>query len=124
MFLLSRIRERYDETGNTHEAVTYGIGSTAHLITGAALIMVAVFAGFASGDLVMFQQMGFGLGVAILVDATIVRVVLMPATMELLGDRNWYLPRWLEWLPDLRVEGDAHAQPQPGSATPGAPTPT
>ena len=124
VFLLSRIRERYDETGNTHEAVTYGIGSTAHLITGAALIMVAVFAGFASGDLVMFQQMGFGLGVAILVDATIVRVVLMPATMELLGDRNWYLPRWLEWLPDLRVEGDAHAQPQPGSATPGAPTPT
>ncbi len=124
VFLLSRIRERYDETGNTHEAVTYGIGSTAHLITGAALIMVAVFAGFASGDLVMFQQMGFGLGVAILVDATIVRVVLMPATMELLGDRNWYLPHWLEWLPDLRVEGDALPQPQPGPATPGAPTPT
>ena len=75
--------------------------------------MVAVFAGFASGDLVMFQQMGFGLGVAILVDATIVRVVLMPAVMELLGDRNWYLPRWLDWLPDLRVEpaGTATAPP-------------
>jgi len=112
VFLLSRIRERYDQTGNTHEAVTYGIGSTAHLITGAALIMVAVFAGFASGDLVMFQQMGFGLGVAILVDATIVRVVLMPAVMELLGDRNWYLPRWLEWLPHLNVEGDTGTPPR------------
>jgi putative drug exporter of the RND superfamily len=116
VFLLSRIRERYDETGNTREAVTYGIGSTAHLITGAALIMVAVFAGFASGDLVMFQQMGFGLGVAILVDATIVRVVLMPAVMELLGDRNWYLPRWLQWLPHLNVEGDT--QPPPAAIPP------
>ena len=112
VFLLSRIRERYDHTGNTREAVAYGIGSTAHLITGAALIMVAVFAGFASGDLVMFQQMGFGLGVAILVDATIVRVVLMPAVMEMLGNRNWYLPRWLEWLPHLNVEGGAQ-KPSP-----------
>jgi len=118
VFLLSRIRERYDQTGNTREAVAYGIGSTAHLITGAALIMVAVFAGFASGDLVMFQQMGFGLGVAILVDATIVRVVLMPAVMELLGDRNWYLPRWLEWLPNVHVEGEAE---RPRSAAGPAP---
>jgi RND superfamily putative drug exporter len=121
VFLLSRIRERYDLTGNTREAVTYGIGSTAHLITGAALIMVVVFAGFASGDMVMFQQMGFGLGVAILVDATIVRVVLMPAVMELLGDRNWYLPRWLEWLPDLRVEGEVQ-RPSPATAEPAAST--
>jgi putative drug exporter of the RND superfamily len=75
-----------------------------------------VFAGFASGDLVMFQQMGFGLGVAILVDATIVRVVLMPAVMELLGDRNWYLPRWLQWLPHLNVEGDT--QPPPAAIPP------
>jgi putative drug exporter of the RND superfamily len=74
--------------------------------------MVAVFAGFASGDLVMFQQMGLGLGVAILVDATVVRVVLMPAVMELLGDRNWYLPRWLEWLPNLNVEGEAEPPPR------------
>ena len=66
--------------------------------------MVAVFAGFAAGQLVMFQQMGFGLGVAILIDATLVRTVLMPAWMELLGDRSWYLPRFLHWLPDLRVE--------------------
>jgi RND superfamily putative drug exporter len=104
VFLLSRIRERYDERGDAREAVAYGIGSTARLITGAALIMVAVFAGFAAGQLVMFQQMGFGLGVAILLDATIVRTVLMPAWMELLGDRSWYMPGWLSWLPDLRVE--------------------
>jgi|1186.fasta_scaffold00905_3 RND superfamily putative drug exporter len=117
VFLLSRIRERYDQTADTREAVAYGIGSTAHLITGAALIMVAVFAGFASGDLVMFQQMGFGLGVAILIDATIVRVFLMPAVMELLGDRNWYLPRWLQWLPHLNVEGEAE-RPAAAVATP------
>src|SRR4029078_10894523 len=117
----ARICERYDQTGNTREAVAYGIGSTAHLITGAALIMVAVFAGFASGDMVMFQQMGFGLGVAILVDATLVRVVLMPAVMELLGDRNWYLPRWLEWLPDLRVEGEVE-RPSPPTTEPAAST--
>lgn len=104
VFLLSRIRERYDRRGDAREAVAYGITSTARLITGAALIMVAVFAGFAAGQLVMFQQMGFGLGVAILVDATLVRTVLMPAWMELLGDRSWYLPHFLDWLPDLRVE--------------------
>jgi len=104
VFLLSRIRERYDKRGDAREAVVYGITSTARLITGAALIMVAVFAGFAAGQLVMFQQMGFGLGVAILLDATIVRTVLMPAWMELLGERNWYMPSWLSWLPDLRVE--------------------
>jgi putative drug exporter of the RND superfamily len=111
VFLLSRIRERYDQRGDAHDAVAYGITSTARLITGAALIMVAVFAGFAAGQLVMFQQMGFGLGVAILVDATIVRTVLMPAWMELLGDRSWYLPRFLDWLPDVRIESPAPAHP-------------
>jgi len=80
-----------------------------------------VFAGCASCDMVMFQQMGFGLGVAILVDATLVRVVLMPAVMELLGDRNWYLPRWLEWLPDLRVEGEVE-RPSPPTTEPAAST--
>ena len=114
VFLLSRIRERYDQRGDSREAVAYGIGSTAQLITGAALIMVAVFAGFAAGQLVMFQQMGFGLGVAILIDATIVRTVLMPAWMELLGDRSWYLPHFLRWLPDLRVEST------PAAAAPAA----
>ena len=105
VFLLSRIRERFNETGDNREAVATGITTTARLITGAALIMVAVFSGFAAGDLVMFQQMGFGLAVALLIDATIVRSVLVPATMTLLGKRNWYLPRWLRWLPEVGVEG-------------------
>jgi RND superfamily putative drug exporter len=104
VFLLSRIKERYDQSGSTVDAVEQGVGSTARLITGAALIIVAVFIGFATGDLVMFQQMGFGVAVALLIDATIVRSVLLPAAMKLLGDWNWYLPRWLEWLPDIEVE--------------------
>ena len=105
VFLLSRIRERYVQTGDNDAAVVHGIGSTARLITGAALIIIAVFGGFAVGDLVMFQQMGFGVAVALLIDATIVRSVLLPAAMKLLGDWNWYLPSWLEWLPDFHVEG-------------------
>jgi RND superfamily putative drug exporter len=104
VFLLSRIRERYDETGNTTDAVTFGVSSTARIITGAALIIVAVFAGFAAGELVMFQQMGFGVAAALLIDATIIRSVLLPATMHLLGRWNWYLPSWLDWLPRLQVE--------------------
>ena len=104
VFLLSRIRERFDQTRDNTESVAFGIRSTGRLITGAALIMVAVFWGFAAGDLVALQQMGFGLGIAVLLDATIVRMVLVPAAMKLLGRWNWYLPRWLEWLPDLRVE--------------------
>ena len=75
--------------------------------------MVAVFAGFAMGDLVMFQQMGVGLAVAVFLDATVVRSVLVPASMALLGDRNWYLPRWLHWLPDLRIEGAPAPAPAP-----------
>jgi RND superfamily putative drug exporter len=73
--------------------------------------MVAVFAGFAAGDLVMFQEMGFGAGVAVLLDATIVRSILVPASMRLLGDWNWYLPKVLQWLPDMRVEAPERAQP-------------
>ena len=105
VFLLSRIRERFLETHNNTESVAYGLRTTGGLITGAAAIMVAVFAGFASGELVMLQQMGFGLAVAVFIDATLVRSVLVPASMKLLGDRNWYLPRWLEWLPNMSVEG-------------------
>ena len=104
VFMLSRIRERYDQTQNNTESVAYGLRSTAALITGAALIMVAVFSGFASGDMVVNQQAGFGLAVAVLLDATLVRGILVPASMQLLGKRNWYLPSWLGWLPDLRVE--------------------
>jgi RND superfamily putative drug exporter len=104
VFLLSRIRERYAQTGDNTEAVVHGIGTTARMITGAALIIITVFLGFAAGELVMFQQMGFGVGVALLLDATIVRSVLVPAAMKLLGRWNWWLPRWLEWLPDVRIE--------------------
>ena len=105
VFLLSRIRERYSQTGDNEDAVAFGVGSTARLITGAALIIIAVFAGFARGDLVMFQQMGFGVAVALFIDATIIRSVVVPATMTLLGRWNWYLPSWLSWLPDVHVEG-------------------
>jgi uncharacterized membrane protein YdfJ with MMPL/SSD domain len=107
VFLLSRIRERFDRTGDNSEAVAYGLRTTGALITGAAAIMVAVFGGFAAGPLVGLQQMGFGLAVAVAIDATIVRSVLVPATMKLLGDRNWYLPSWLGWLPDVHIEGVA-----------------
>ena len=107
VFLISRIRERYLQTGDNDEAVAYGLRSTAGLITGAALIMVAIFAGFASGDMVPTAQFGFGMAVAILLDATIVRSILVPSTMKLLGDRNWYLPGFLTWLPQLQVDDDA-----------------
>ena len=105
VFLLSRIRERYTQTLSTTDSLIYGVGSTARLITGAALIIVVVFTGFATGQLVAFQQMGFGVAVALLIDATIVRSVIIPAVMQMLGERNWYLPRALAWLPDVHVEG-------------------
>lgn len=105
VFLLSRIREEYDKTHDNTEAVAYGLRTTAGIITGAALIMVAVFIGFAAGRLGPLQQMGFGLAVAVFMDATIVRTLLVPAGMRLLGDLNWYLPRWLQWLPQIHVEG-------------------
>jgi RND superfamily putative drug exporter len=105
VFLLSRIREHYDQTLRSRESVAVGLQATARIITGAALIMVAVFTGFAAGRLVMLQQVGFGLAVAVFLDATVVRSVLVPSAMALLGRVNWYLPRWLHWLPDLRVEG-------------------
>jgi uncharacterized membrane protein YdfJ with MMPL/SSD domain len=116
VFLLSRIKERYDITGSTTDAVVHGVSSTARLITGAALIIVAVFVGFASGDLVMFQQMGFGVAVALLIDATIIRSVLLPAAMQLLGRWNWYLPSWLDWLPRVQIEAPAEP-PLPAAGT-------
>jgi uncharacterized membrane protein YdfJ with MMPL/SSD domain len=115
VFLLSRIRERYTRSGDTTDAITFGVGTTARLITGAALIIVVVFAGFAAGELVSFQQMGFGVAVALLVDATIVRSVVIPAAMRLLGERNWYLPQWLEWLPAVSIE-DAQVARRRGAA--------
>ena len=114
VFLLSRIRERFDQTQDNTEAVAYGLRATAGLITGAALIMVAVFSGFAAGRLSGNQQVGFGLAVAIFLDATIVRSILVPASMRILGRANWYLPRALQWLPDLRVEA---AEPASAAAS-------
>jgi RND superfamily putative drug exporter len=105
VFLLSRIRERYNKTGDNTESVVFGLRSTGRIITGAALIMAAVFMGIAFGDLVMFQQMGFSLAMAVMIDATIVRSILVPAAMQLLGDKNWYLPPVLRWLPEIRTEG-------------------
>ena len=116
VFIVSRIREAYLERGDNDYAIAHGVASTARLITGAALIIIVVFAGFATGDLVMFQQMGFGVAVALLIDATLVRTVLLPAAMTLLGDRNWYLPRRLAWLPELQVEGTA-GEPSPERAS-------
>ena len=105
VFLISRIREEYDKTHDNTESVAYGLRTTGGIITGAAIIMVAVFGGFAAGRLTPLEQMGFGLAVAVFIDATIVRSILVPSAMRLLGDRNWYLPPWLEWLPKLNVEG-------------------
>jgi putative drug exporter of the RND superfamily len=103
-FLMSRVKERYDETGSTTEAVVGGVASTAKIITGAALIIVVVFSGFARGQLDMFQQMGFGVAVALLLDATLIRSIVLPCALSLLGRHSWYLPRWLSWLPRLEVE--------------------
>jgi RND superfamily putative drug exporter len=107
VFLLSRIRERFVRTRDNTDSVAHGVASTARMITGAALIIIAVFSGFARGDLVMFQQMGFGVAVSLLIDATLIRTVLLPASMKLLGEWNWYLPGWLSWLPDVHIEGSS-----------------
>jgi RND superfamily putative drug exporter len=103
VFLLSRIRERFDDTGKNREAVAFGVRHTGRIITGAALIMVTVFGAFASGRMSQLQQMGFGLAVAVIIDATLIRTVLVPAVMTVLGRGNWYLPSWLGWLPDFRA---------------------
>jgi uncharacterized membrane protein YdfJ with MMPL/SSD domain len=103
VFIISRIRETFDRGASMDDAISHGIKSTAGVVTSAAIVMVAVFSIFATLSMLMFKQFGVGLAAAILIDATIVRGVLLPATMKLLGERNWYLPRWLEWLP--RLEG-------------------
>jgi uncharacterized membrane protein YdfJ with MMPL/SSD domain len=107
VFILSRVREAFDRGMSTEDAVSHGIRSTAGTVTSAAIVMVAVFAIFATLSSLDFKQMGVGLSVAILIDATIVRAVLLPATMKLLGEWNWYLPRWMDWLPKLQHEPQA-----------------
>src|SRR5262245_30473348 len=107
VFMLSRIREAYDRGMRTEDAVAHGIKTTAGVVSSAAIVMVFVFSIFGTLSLVMMKQFGVGLAAAVLIDATIVRGVLLPATMKLLGDWNWYLPRWLGWLPTLKLEAPA-----------------
>jgi uncharacterized membrane protein YdfJ with MMPL/SSD domain len=98
VFILSRVREAHDRGLSTEEAVAYGIKTTAGTVTSAATVMVAVFAVFAMLPVIDMKEMGVGLAAAVLIDATLIRGVLLPATMTLLGDRNWYLPKRLQWL--------------------------
>jgi RND superfamily putative drug exporter len=117
VFILSRIKEARDAGATTREAISGGIRSTAGVVTSAAVVMVAVFSIFGSLSMIEMKQMGVGLAVAILLDATIVRGVLLPSVMQLLGERNWYLPRWLQWLPQVDHGTVAVMEPTP------APTP-
>jgi RND superfamily putative drug exporter len=106
VFLLSRIREEYVRTGDNASAVAEGLAATARVITAAAAIMVSVFGAFLLGDIIFVKMVGLGLATAIFIDATLVRMVLVPATMELLGDRNWWYPAWLDRItPHVSVEG-------------------
>src|SRR4029078_2003302 len=113
VFILSRIRETFDRGKSMDEAVSHGIKSTAGVVTSAAIVMGAVFAVFATLSWPFFKQFGVGLAAAILIDATIVRGVLLPAMMKMVGESNWYLPSWLEWLPRFDVEADAQPEPRP-----------
>jgi RND superfamily putative drug exporter len=110
VFILSRIKEAHDRGMSSEDAVTHGIKSTAGVVTSAAIVMVAVFSIFGTISIIFLKQFGVGLAIAVLLDATIVRAVLLPSAMKLLGDWNWYLPRWLEWLP--RVEGEGSRSPE------------
>jgi RND superfamily putative drug exporter len=113
VFMLSRIKEHFDENKSSDEAVAFGLRKTASIITGAALIMVAVFGGFALGDIAFFQSMGFGLGAAVLIDATIVRSILVPSVMKILGPKAWYLPKFLNWIPNISIEGNVEKTKRP-----------
>jgi uncharacterized membrane protein YdfJ with MMPL/SSD domain len=113
VFILSRVREAYDRGLSNEQAVAHGINTTAGVVTSAAAVMVVTFAVFATMPIIDFKEMGVGLAAAILIDATIVRAVLLPATMKLLGDRNWYLPKWLEWLPRVEHETEAPTRHAP-----------
>jgi uncharacterized membrane protein YdfJ with MMPL/SSD domain len=116
VFILSRIREAFDRGMSTDDAVEHGIKTTAGVVTSAAVVMVGVFLIFATLPFLDFKEMGIGLAVAVLIDATIVRAFLLPATMKLLGDWNWYLPKWLEWLPQVKHETEEPAAKAPDSA--------
>jgi RND superfamily putative drug exporter len=114
VFIVSRIRELKDGGASTERAIRQGIRTTAGTVTAAAAVMVAVFAIFASLPTLDIKQMGVGLAVAVLLDATVIRGVLLPATMKLLGEWNWYLPRWLRWMPHVKIEsGSIEPAPEP-----------
>jgi anti-anti-sigma factor len=115
VFILSRVREGHDRGMPTEEAVAHGIKATAGVVTSAAVVMVGVFSVFATLSSIDFKEMGVGLALAVLIDATIVRAVLLPATMKLLGDWNWYLPSWLGWLPHVAAEGATPPPPAPAA---------
>ena len=116
VFILSRIREAYDRGLETGDAVAHGIKTTAGVVTSAAVVMVGVFLIFATLPIIDMKEMGIGLAAAVLIDATIVRAVLLPASMKLLGDWNWYLPRWLDWLPRLEHDPQPQSAPVPATA--------
>ena len=116
VFILSRIREAHDRGMSTEDAIAHGIKTTAGTVTSAAIVMVGVFSIFATLPILDMKEMGIGLATAVLIDATIVRGVLLPASMKLLGDWNWYLPNWLHWLPKLEHHGEPMAQPAPAAA--------
>ena len=121
VFILSRIRELWTAGASTRDAVIGGIASCAGVVTSAAVIMVAVFSIFATLSIIDLKMIGVGLAFAVLIDATVVRGMLVPAALTLLGERSWYLPRWLGWLPGRRLlchEQDAPAGPGPGAAVP------
>jgi uncharacterized membrane protein YdfJ with MMPL/SSD domain len=113
VFILSRIREASQRGMGTADAVRHGISTTAGTVTSAAVVMVFVFSVFVTLSFLELKEMGIGLAVAVLIDATIVRGVLLPAAMKVLGEWNWYLPKWLEWLPHVGVEGDSVAPLEP-----------
>jgi RND superfamily putative drug exporter len=120
VFLISRIREEYLRSGNTPDAVANGLTATARVITAAAAIMVTVFLAFVLGPDRIIKQFGIGLATAIFVDATIVRIFLVPSTMELLKEWNWWMPRWLDrLLPNINVEGPVEHRPLPGGSVGG-----
>jgi uncharacterized membrane protein YdfJ with MMPL/SSD domain len=112
VFILTRIKEARDRGASSNEAVARGIAITSGTITSAAAIMVVVFSVFVTLELTIIKQLGLGLAVAVFLDATIVRSVLLPATMRLLGEWNWWLPTWLRWLPRVTIEGDVHEVPE------------
>jgi RND superfamily putative drug exporter len=124
VLILSRIKEAHDGGTRNDEAVAHGIRTTAGVVTSAAIVMVAVFAIFATLDMIDFKMMGVGLATAVLIDATIVRAVLVPSAMQLLGERNWYLPSWLAWLPRITTEPEPVAAAVPAGGAQAAPRPT